>query len=35
MQYEIKAELDKQEEIKKKIESERNKIDKIVEKAIR
>ena len=32
---EIKAELDKQEEMKKKIESERNKIDGIIEKAIR
>lgn len=31
---EIKAELDKQEEIKRKIESERNKIDEIIEKAI-
>ncbi len=32
---EIKAELEKQEEIKNKIESERNKIDKIIEKAIK
>jgi len=32
---EIKAELDKQEEIKKKMESERNKIDEIIEKAIK
>lgn len=32
---EIKAELDKQEEIKKKIETERNKTDKIIEKAIK
>ena len=32
---EIKAELDKQEEIKNKIESERNKIDEIIEKAIK
>jgi len=32
---EIKAELDKQEEIKIKIESERNKIDDIIEKAIK
>ncbi len=32
---EIKAELDKQEEIKSKIESERNKIDEIIEKAIK
>lgn len=31
---EIKAELDKQEETKSKIENERNKIDEIVEKAI-
>ncbi len=31
---EIKAELDKQEEMKKKIETERNKIDEIIEKAI-
>lgn len=31
---EIKAELDKQEEIKQKIELERNKIDEIIEKAI-
>jgi len=31
---EIKAELDKQEEMKKKIEEERNKIDEIIEKAI-
>ena len=31
---EIKAELDQQEEIKKTIESERNKIDGIIEKAI-
>ena len=31
---EIKAELDKQEEIKQQIEQERNKIDKIVENAI-
>jgi type I restriction enzyme S subunit len=31
---EIKAELDKQEEIKSKIENERNKIDEIIEKAI-
>jgi len=30
---EIKAELDKQEEIKRKIERERNKIDEIIEKA--
>lgn len=32
---EIKAELDKQEEIKKQIEEERNKIDEIIEKAIK
>ena len=32
---EIKAEFDKQEEIKKNIEAERNKIDEIVEKAIK
>jgi type I restriction enzyme S subunit len=32
---EIKVELDKQKEIKSKIESERNKIDKIIEKAIK
>ncbi len=32
---EIKAELDKQEEIKKMIESERNKIDEIIENAIK
>ena len=32
---EIKAELDKQEEIKSKIENERNKIDEIIEKAIK
>lgn len=32
---EIKAELDKQEEIKSKIESERNKIDEIIEKTIK
>ena len=32
---EIKAELDKQEEIKSKIESERNKIDEIIENAIK
>jgi len=32
---EIKAELDKQEEMKQKIEAERNKIDEIIEKAIR
>jgi len=32
---EIKTELDKQEEIKSKIESERNKIDEIIEKAIK
>ena len=32
---EIKAELDKQEEIKSRIESERNKIDEIIEKAIK
>jgi type I restriction enzyme S subunit len=32
---EIKTELDKQEEMKKKIEEERNKIDEIIEKAIR
>jgi len=32
---EIKAELDKQLEIKSKIESERNKIDEIIEKAIK
>lgn len=32
---EIKAELDKQEKIKGKIESERNKIDEIIEKAIK
>ena len=31
---EIKTELDKQEEMKKKIESERNKIDGIIKKAI-
>ena len=31
---EIKAELDKQEEMKKKIEAQRNKIDEIIEKAI-
>ncbi|MFZ2975351.1 MAG: hypothetical protein WA055_01830 [Candidatus Moraniibacteriota bacterium] len=31
---EIKTELDKQEEMKKKIEAERNKIDEIIEKAI-
>lgn len=31
---EIKAQLDKQEEIKKQIEKERNKIDEIIEKAI-
>lgn len=31
---EIKAELDKQEEMKKKIETERTKIDEIIEKAI-
>ena len=31
---EIKAELDKQEEMKKKIEEERYKIDEIIEKAI-
>ncbi len=31
---EIKMELDKQEEIKKKIQAERNKIDEIIEKAI-
>ena len=31
---EIKAELDKQEEMKKKIETQRNKIDEIIEKAI-
>jgi restriction endonuclease S subunit len=32
---EIKAELDRQEEMKKKIEAERNKIDEIIEKAVR
>lgn len=32
---EIKAELDRQEEMKKKIEAERNKIDEIIEKAIK
>lgn len=32
---EIKAELDKQEEIKKQIENERNKIDEIIENAIK
>jgi type I restriction enzyme S subunit len=32
---EIKAELDKQEEIKKQIEQERNKIDEIIENAIK
>lgn len=32
---EIKTELDKQEEMKKKIEAERNKIDEIIEKAIK
>lgn len=32
---EIKAELDEQEEVKKKIEAERNKIDEIIEKAIK
>ncbi len=32
---EIKAELDKQEAIKKQIEAERNKIDEIIEKAIK
>lgn len=32
---EIKAELDKQEEIKKQIEAERNKIDEIIEQAIK
>lgn len=32
---EIKAELDKQEQIKKQIEQERNKIDKIIEEAIK
>jgi len=32
---EIKTELDKQDEMKQKIEAERNKIDKIIEKAIR
>ena len=32
---EIKTELDKQEEIKSKIENERNKIDEIIEKAIK
>jgi len=32
---EIRAELDKQEEIKSNIESERNKIDEIIEKAIK
>lgn len=32
---EIKVELDKQEDIKKKIETERNKIDEIIEKAIK
>lgn len=32
---EIKAELDKQEEIKRKIERERNKIDEIIERAIK
>jgi type I restriction enzyme, S subunit len=32
--YEIKTELDKQEEIKQKIEAERNKIDEIIEGAI-
>lgn len=32
---EIKAELDKQEEIKKNIEKERNKIDEIIEKTIK
>ena len=32
---EVKAELDKQEVIKSKIESERNKIDEIIEKAIK
>jgi len=32
---EIKAELDRQEEIKNKIENERNKIDAIIEKAIK
>jgi restriction endonuclease S subunit len=32
---EIKTELDKQEEIKQKIEAERNKIDEIIEKAIK
>lgn len=31
---EIKAELDKQEEVNKKIQTERNKIDEIIEKAI-
>jgi len=31
---EIKTELDKQEEMKQKIEVERNKIDEIIEKAI-
>jgi len=32
---EIKAELDRQEEMKKKIEAERNKIDEIIEKVIK
>lgn len=32
--YEIKAELDKQEEMNKKIQTERNKIDEIIKKAI-
>jgi len=32
---EIKTELDKQKEMKQKIDAERNKIDEIIEKAIR
>ena len=32
---EIKTELDKQEEMKKKIETQRNKIDEIIENAIK
>ena len=32
---EIKTELDKQEDIKSKIESERNKIDEIIEESVR
>ena len=31
---EIKTELDKQKEMKKKIETQRNKIDEIIEKAV-